>query len=441
MNSQLIKLRPLRKHSQAPHLPQLTGLRGIAAYSVLIAHAIAFSFYYESVQEGFFIPLTTNICYCGMSLFFVLSGFVIQYNYANLIHEKGFISGGYQFLVARLARLYPLYILYIFLSLDHIPSKIFEGYSSIFLAYITMTQSWFDQEKVIFAASGWSISTEWFFYLAFLGLTFCLNDLRKPLQLLIIYLIFIPLILFLLFLIKDYYLATDLSTAINQFAWLIYRSPYIRIFEFIAGVLAAQIFTLTPLAPSTVHCATKKIRFILLLCMLWCIGICALGNYLQFTTFKSLPLSFNHLASCIYLLPNFAYTPALITITILCCRYKTFLSQFLTSKPLQLMGEISYSVYILQLFIIYGLMKSFVSQTLSTESYINSSIKCICIIALTTMIAYGSYYLYELPARKWLRKLLMASPGQPVFSLSSTSHDVESFTNDQSITESIESEN
>lgn len=68
-------------------LSALTGLRFIAAVSVAISHGIGLMFkpplsempivHYLSLGAGF-----------GMTLFFVLSGFVIHYNYAELILKK-----------------------------------------------------------------------------------------------------------------------------------------------------------------------------------------------------------------------------------------------------------------------------------------------------------------------------------------------------------------
>jgi len=59
----------------------LTGLRGIAAYAVLIAHAV------DAGVSGRGLPhsIAVGLAYFGMSLFFVLSGFVICYNYENKV--------------------------------------------------------------------------------------------------------------------------------------------------------------------------------------------------------------------------------------------------------------------------------------------------------------------------------------------------------------------
>lgn len=57
-------------------LNSLTGLRGIATFSVLIAHSISASFIYNGTNVC--QPFALRLAYFGMSLFFVLSGFVIH---------------------------------------------------------------------------------------------------------------------------------------------------------------------------------------------------------------------------------------------------------------------------------------------------------------------------------------------------------------------------
>jgi peptidoglycan/LPS O-acetylase OafA/YrhL len=74
-------------------IPSLTGLRGIAACSVLFAHAMDTSFAYEPILY----PISARIAYFGMSLFFVLSGFVIHYNYADLFHAEPLTIAGSRF--------------------------------------------------------------------------------------------------------------------------------------------------------------------------------------------------------------------------------------------------------------------------------------------------------------------------------------------------------
>jgi hypothetical protein len=85
-----------------PYVPALDGLRGLAAILVAGAH-------YMTMEGG--APLSDivqTLTGLGMTLFFVLSGFVIHYNYNTTITQP---SGLRMFFVARFARLYPLYIL------------------------------------------------------------------------------------------------------------------------------------------------------------------------------------------------------------------------------------------------------------------------------------------------------------------------------------------
>jgi peptidoglycan/LPS O-acetylase OafA/YrhL len=109
----------------------LTGLRGIAAYAVLIAHAV------DASVSGRGLPhsIAVGLAYFGMSLFFVLSGFVICYNYENKVLSP---YGRWQFFGARFARLFPMYafvvIVYALPVLDH-------STPLVVVTHATLTQS------------------------------------------------------------------------------------------------------------------------------------------------------------------------------------------------------------------------------------------------------------------------------------------------------------
>jgi peptidoglycan/LPS O-acetylase OafA/YrhL len=70
-----------RRADERARIDVLTGFRGIAAYAVLLAHAVDISFNYLPPAVVHFAA--SRLAYLGMSLFFVLSGFVIYYNYAD----------------------------------------------------------------------------------------------------------------------------------------------------------------------------------------------------------------------------------------------------------------------------------------------------------------------------------------------------------------------
>jgi hypothetical protein len=67
-------------------LPSLTGLRGIAAWLVVIAHTDSFFVAGQSAWLEFAWRVCANL---GMTTLFVLSGFVIHYNYGANIAAKG----------------------------------------------------------------------------------------------------------------------------------------------------------------------------------------------------------------------------------------------------------------------------------------------------------------------------------------------------------------
>src|SRR5580700_10315426 len=184
-------------HSDRPDIPALTGLRFYAAFFVLIAHGGAALLADHETSYGA-IYWATQASGFGMTLFFVLSGFVIHYNYANLVTGAG-VKGIGSYLWARFARLYPLFLLmmlvYVLISSRHV--DYWAGYpqrlNSTFRAlpfFLVSVQSWFyaviDGNPLIDAIGGaspitWSISTEWFFYFVYLGLVWLVLRSRIPL--------------------------------------------------------------------------------------------------------------------------------------------------------------------------------------------------------------------------------------------------------------------
>src|SRR5438874_7436960 len=75
----------------------LTGLRGVAACWVVLFHLYS--------EHG--APLEGG--YLGVDIFFILSGFVLSYVYAQEFQSKS--SGAYvAFLTARVARIFPLHL-------------------------------------------------------------------------------------------------------------------------------------------------------------------------------------------------------------------------------------------------------------------------------------------------------------------------------------------
>src|ERR1700680_1753544 len=145
-----------KRHVDAPSgyaprtdVPALTGLRFVAAFSVVIAHGADLILRFDGSSFG---PTywMKQIAGLGMGLFFVLSGFVIHYNYRIAVTQGG-LDGLGGFVWARFARLYPLYVFMIMLDIL-LGRKLYEfmagtgdGFVDVLRAipyFLSFTQSW-----------------------------------------------------------------------------------------------------------------------------------------------------------------------------------------------------------------------------------------------------------------------------------------------------------
>lgn len=146
-------------------IKSLTGLRGIAALYVVLFHASGLTAFPEVVRPFF------RHGYMAVDLFFVLSGFVMAMMYAGLF-KTGFDLGKFkQFLLLRLARIYPLYLLVTAITAVAITTVLSSTYrfdDNVLRALpfnLTMTHVWGLAYSIV--PPSWSISAEWAAYLLF----------------------------------------------------------------------------------------------------------------------------------------------------------------------------------------------------------------------------------------------------------------------------------
>jgi len=368
------------------NLAPLTGLRGIAAYTVLICHALD----YPPISYG----SLTGYANFGMSLFFVLSGFVIQYNYGPAFRDKGFAPATRDFVIARFARLYPLYFIGLFVSLSYVDNPIFYKSMWMALAALTLTQTIFNAQGVTGDLLGysWSISTEVGLYLLFIALATTLTRLKRPLLLAATVLLFGMGAMIALYnhqneilpFVPGYSWPTQVISA-PGIIWLLYFSPIAQSFAFLVGALIAQFYLRrVQHKPVASGLATWSIAA----CAAYCVIIGALGENRSSPAFNAIQ-------------PNLIFVPAIAIVILLLCMYETFWNKILSSRLLQTMGEISYSAYLLSAFVFVGLSRSFWFSTPAVISVTRTAY----VVALTTALAYGSYHLFEAPLRTWIRSL------------------------------------
>ena len=148
-------------------LPTLTGLRGIAALAVL--------FYHIRGAIGGFLPdaVLTLLAqgYLAVDLFFVLSGFVLWWNYGAQFRDRG-IRSAPRFIVRRFARIFPLHVAILSAMALFAAALLASGrdpgdhYSFAQLpAHFLLVQNWGFGDELRWNDPAWSISTEWAAYL------------------------------------------------------------------------------------------------------------------------------------------------------------------------------------------------------------------------------------------------------------------------------------
>lgn len=106
--------------------------------------------------------------YLGVNFFFLLSGFILVYTYVDPVGRMRLTP--YDFWVARLARIYPVYLLGFVVAAGPYLFQHHSAGASIVtaLADIALTQAWIPTPAgTAWNGPGWSLSAEAFFYLAF----------------------------------------------------------------------------------------------------------------------------------------------------------------------------------------------------------------------------------------------------------------------------------
>ena len=94
---------PKNTGAQTPEITPLTGLRGIAACWVMVAH------YLGTTRGPDWLKSFIDHGYIPVDIFLILSGFVLAFTYQAYFRDAVAIGGVARFLAYRLARIYPLY--------------------------------------------------------------------------------------------------------------------------------------------------------------------------------------------------------------------------------------------------------------------------------------------------------------------------------------------
>lgn len=161
-------------------LPGLTGLRGVAAWFVVLYHVRA--------SAGAQVPPEAlaffSKGYLAVDLFFMLSGFVLWLNYADRLRAEGLVAAPL-FLARRLARIWPLHLFILAGAIAF--AGVLQALGKINPAtypwaelplHVLLVQNWGFTSTLTWNVPAWSISCEFAAYLLFPFLVLAI-DWRK----------------------------------------------------------------------------------------------------------------------------------------------------------------------------------------------------------------------------------------------------------------------
>lgn len=309
-------------------LAALTSLRFFAAAMIVLVHINSV---FGALGLVELLPLDQ-----GVSFFFVLSGFILAYNYPVFSGEADILM----FLKARIARIYPNHIaaIAIFILLTahlnvgrHLPTASFAAVANLFLF-----QSLIPIRKVFFSFNpvAWSISAEMFFYFIFPWLI--AKDIltwRFKLTLLV------AIVLLYIWFVAAWqipYDRMDLQSASVE--GLIYINPIVRVLEFFSGVLAYFVFTRLK----------ERVDYSTLIFTGLEIVVVLLTLLIMYYSMR-LPLDqSNDFARILgFYCAKSGSFPIFAVLIITFAFGKGWLGRFLALKPMVLLGEISFALYLL----------------------------------------------------------------------------------------------
>ncbi len=282
-----------------------------------------------------------------------------------------------------------------------------------------MTQSWLylivGSKSLIYgfpfsgvAAISWSVSTEFFFYIAYPVI--CITILRLHTARRIITAIAVVAVAALILM----RLAYDYSPAIDQFGvshfgaiagmsygvedlfwrWLIYFAPYSRLPEFILGCLIAALYRqIEARAPSPSEKRGGQ-------ALIWVSMLTVAGLTLVIAQ-PSNPVPFLQ-----FLHMNFGFAIPVALLIFCLARYRSTVSAALSSKVMVQLGDASYSIYLMHIVIIPAAhLQVFIvgqSAAITSRALIHLGVALLITIGLSLI----TFRLIEVPARRRLRRVL-----------------------------------
>lgn len=340
------------------HLLALNFFRFIAAILVVVYHMAP-----KNWHTKYWI---TNLGSEMVTFFFVLSGFVMIVSHYNRNSESVF--GFYRL---RFARIYPIYLVVVLLLINS-HTNIIDVFLSVF-----MLQAFVPGHSIAINVPGWSLSVEAFFYLIFPLLLMFYRKISVAKVSFIVILSFG----FALCLFKFFFKSFDHNS--ESYHELLNYFPLVHLCSFILGnyvglmYLKCRNYTPSKVMSNIVSFAA----------VLWV--VCDLKNSYSSHIYG---LEYLNWSTIVY-----SFSFALLIIGFAMCK-NSFLTKLLQNKICIRLGDLSYSIYLLQS-IAYG---KIINQLLLFSD--SDVIKLIVPLLLLIGMSFFTFLYIEVPMKKFLMK-------------------------------------
>ncbi|MCF6190103.1 MAG: acyltransferase [Cocleimonas sp.] len=352
-------------------LDQITFTRFIAALTVVFFHygqnifPANVSFLFENVTAG---PI-------AVGYFYVLSGFImaIAYYKPDKSNQKAISKKKYW--LARFARIYPVYLLALLLIVGAKYKDLTQNWETLPL-HLLLLQSWVPGYPITLNTPGWSLSVEAFFYLCFPFLLIWVYKAgTKPLAIFTVVLWIVTQVILLTQLNSSSYAPkTDLHD-------LIYYYPLMHLNSFVAGLLVGiYLKRNSNKIQANNNTLWLILSFALIFLLIWS------RPYLE--SLLGFKIAFT----------NGLLAPAFLWFIVLLARHKGMFTKVFSYSWLVLLGEASYSLYILQK-PVHGIYDKIVVPRISLSETLHFYIFLILLVVISLL----SFKYFETPLRKYLR--------------------------------------
>jgi peptidoglycan/LPS O-acetylase OafA/YrhL len=357
-----------------PRIEALTGIRWFAALVVFLSHFPLSGRLHAFCLNG----------YMGVTVFFVLSGFILTVTYQESLTQPT-ASSIYNFAVARLARVYPVYLLVLgyLLLVDRMNGKSLDSW----WLHVLALQPWSGNIVTAYKFNGpaWSIGVEFFLYACFplivFGFSPWLTSARASLAFAAVVASMMGLILF-------YFHLRGLDALPrfdprSAYRW-IYQTPLLRLGDFLLGFASAQLY-LSARSARQRGPGRRRLTVAAEITLLAAV-VTMMSSARLLDTAGSYDV--------------FYAIPATILLYLVATNPTVGFGWLLSFPLIVALGEASYAFYLIHVP---------VGHSIGLDGYVNGGTPTALLvyaarIGIVALLAWGIHVSIERPARRWLRR-------------------------------------